>query len=243
MKRRVSLGRTLLAWLVLPAATTTMGLLALVFAILGSRAIPEACSRLWARLLLAAMGVRVQATFDPALDTGRTYVMVANHQSHLDVPCLIATWPGPLRFVAKRSLFAIPIFGQALAAMGHVPVVRGHSEQARAALSRAVGPLRTWVSVLFFAEGTRSRDGRLQPFKKGCLAMAEAASVPVVPVGLSGTFEILPRVSGWLSPGEVRVHFGAPLEGMERSDTPRAARIAVVREGVVDALARARPPS
>lgn len=243
VRRQISIPRTVATWVGLPVATTVFGSAAMISAYFGARALPESASRAWARWLLKLAGIELEVSIAAGADPEATYVLVGNHQSHFDVPCIMAAWPGPVRFVAKRSLFAIPLFGQALAAVGHISVVRGDSEQARAALRKAIGPLQQWVSVLFFAEGTRSRDGRLQPFKKGCLAMAESAQVPVAPVGVLGTRAVLPRDSGWIAPGVVRIHFGAPVEGMQSTDRPRSERIEVLRAAVARAMEEARSSS
>ncbi|MDF1565719.1 MAG: lysophospholipid acyltransferase family protein [Deltaproteobacteria bacterium] len=240
-QRRISALHTAATWAGLPLITGTFGSIAMVTALMGNREIPEWASRTWARWLLALAGVTLEISFDADAATDGHYVLVSNHTSHLDVPCIILAWPGPVRFVTKRSLFAIPVFGQALAAVGHIPVVRGNSDQAKAALQKAIGPLKEWVSVLFFAEGTRSRDGELQRFKKGCLALAEEAGVPLSPVAVVGTHEVLPRGSGLIAPGLVRVHFGAALEGLESAERPRGERIQELRDAVVRAMETTRP--
>jgi len=236
MNRRISLSRTAASWVCLPVLTGVFASLSMGSALCGARDLSEWSSRAWARWLLRLAGVTLEITIDPGIDPERTYVLVANHQSHFDVPCLMHAWPGPVRFVTKRSLFSIPLFGQAMAAVGHIPVIRGNSAQAKAALAKAIVPLKEWASVLFFAEGTRSRDGELKRFKKGCLAMAEAAQVPVAAVGISGIREVLPRGSGWIAPGLVRIHFGPALEGLERMERSRGERIEILREAVVAAI-------
>lgn len=225
---------------VIPAATAFFGSVAIAPGLLGNRSLPEWCTRGWSRTLLATAGVDLVHERHPDLDPERRYIFVSNHQSHLDVPCIVLSWPGPVRFLAKKQLFAIPIFGQALTALGHVKVDRGNRKQAQQSLAGAVEPLRNRVSLLFFAEGTRSDDGSLGRFKKGAVLMAEASHVPVVPLAVSGTREVLPKGSVQLRPGRVGVSVGAPMEGLDDPAVPREERVARLREAVGVQLERAR---
>lgn len=169
-------------------------------------------ARLWARCLVAAAGVRVEVELDPAIDPARGYVFLANHQSYFDIPALLATLPGQVRFAAKRSLFRIPIFGWSLAAGGFIPVDRADRSQARDVFAAAGERLREGISVLFFPEGTRSADGRLLPFQRGGFLVALKSGLPVVPVGISGAREVLPRHTLVIRPGTIRIRYGQPIE-------------------------------
>lgn len=231
----MGLFRTACALVTVPTATAVGGSLAIGSELLGRRDGSELCARLWGEALLGSMGVSVRCKLDEQIDPNRTYVLVSNHQSHVDVPVIIRHWPGPVRFVAKKSLSRVPIFGQALRTTGHIFIDRGNSEAAKARLSKQVEPVRSEVSVLFFAEGTRSADDSLLPFKKGFLYLAEAAGVPVVPVAVRGTRHVLARDTAWVEPGRVGVVFGAPMPGISDPERPRGERLAEVR-GAVEAL-------
>jgi 1-acyl-sn-glycerol-3-phosphate acyltransferase len=235
----LGLPRTAAALVTLPTATVGLGLPAIAIGALGGRRIPERLTRSWCDLVLTLAGADVRTTGLERLDPNRTYVFVANHQSHMDAPSIIRAWPGPIRFVAKKSLFRVPVFGQALWALGHIAVDRGDSARAQARLAREVDTVRHEISVLFFAEGTRSLDGSLGRFKKGCLAMAEAAGVPVVPVAVTGTRKILGKHQAWLESGRVGVAFGAPMPEAGDASRSRDARIAEVRAAVVRLLEEA----
>ncbi len=171
------------------------------------------CARLWAQCLLGAAGVRVEVELDPALSGGggggRVYV--ANHRSYFDIPILFAAAPANIRFVAKRSLFKIPIFGWSLAAGGFIPVDRADRSRARDVWAAAARRVAAGTSVVFFPEGTRSRDGAMLPFQRGAFLVALKAGVPVVPVGIEGARRVMPPGRFSATPGRVTVRFGAPV--------------------------------
>lgn len=168
--------------------------------------------RLWAHCLVASAWVRLEVEVDPAVDPGRGYVFLANHQSYLDVPVLLATLPGQVRFAAKKNLFKIPVFGWSIRAAGFIPVDRENRRQALEVYAIASARLRAGTSVLFFPEGTRSPDGRLHGFQRGGFLVAQKAGAAIVPVGVSGTFRLLPRHRFTVEPSTVRVRIGAPIE-------------------------------
>ena len=232
--------RTAAGLVVVPLATGLFGGLAIAPGLLGNRALPELCTRGWAHTVAAMAGVKLKSDIDPGLDQDKRYIFVSNHQSHLDIVSIVLSWPGPVRFVAKKQLFRIPIFGQALTAVGHIKVDRGNREQAQASLARALEPLKTRVSILFFAEGTRSETGELGRFKKGALSMAEASHAQVVPVGVVGTREILRKGSLQLHGGPVGVSIGLPVEGMDDTTVPREERLRRLRDAVAAQMDRAR---
>lgn len=167
-------------------------------------------ARLWCRVVLGTAGVRVRARPHTQSLSG-PYLIVANHQSLFDIPALATAWTGPFRMVAKQVLFYIPVFGWALWFGGFVPVDRSRRERAIAALSRAVDTLRRGTSVVMFAEGTRSPDGRLRAMKKGPFRLAQQTGVPLLPVTISGSRAVLPRQRWLPTPGTIDVVVGAPL--------------------------------
>ncbi len=169
-------------------------------------------ARLWSRGLLAASAVRVRVELDPALDPRRSYVFLANHQSLFDIPALLATSPGQLRMVAKKSLFRIPLFGWAIAAGGFIPVDRKDPSTARRTFSTAAARLRAGTSILLFPEGTRSMTDEIHPFQRGGFLLALKSGLPIVPVGISGTRAIQPRRSVVIRPGTAVLRYGAPIE-------------------------------
>ena len=136
-------------------------------------------------------------------------VIVANHVSFVDILVLLAVLPGTVRFLAKKGLFAVPLFGWALKVAGHIPVHRQDREAALTAYGEAAGMIRGGTTAIVFGEGTRSRDGRLKPLKKGPFVLAIRAGVPVVPACLLGTFEVLPKGSVAPNPHPIMLRVGA----------------------------------
>jgi 1-acyl-sn-glycerol-3-phosphate acyltransferase len=169
-------------------------------------------TRVWAAGLLAASGVRLAVFGTAGLASRASYVYLANHQSLFDIPALLRAIPGRFRFVAKQSLFRIPVFGWALAAAGFVSVDRTDRTAARQSFAAAEQWLRDGESILIFPEGTRSISGTLLPFKRGGFLLALRTGLPIVPVGIRGTLAVQPRGRRSIRPGVVEVHFGSPID-------------------------------
>lgn len=153
------------------------------------------------------------------VDAGkRAYVVMTNHQSLMDVPSVIATFPGRIRMVGKRELGEVPIWGHAMKAAGTVFVDRGNREQSIAALDTAKKQLREGTSIWIAPEGTRTRDGQLGPLKKGGFHLALQLGVPIAPAWITGTKAIIdPGSFGVRLHGHITVRWGAPIatEGVE----------------------------
>ncbi len=170
------------------------------------------CARTWGRLWLAASGIRVETSWEEGLDPKGDYIFLSNHASWFDIPALLMTLPGRVRFAAKRGLFQIPIFGWALAAGGFIPVDRHDRKRAQAALTAAQVGLAEGGSMLFFPEGTRSEDGRILPFQRGGFLLALKTGLPIVPVGVEGSHKAMRKGVFWVRPGRIHVRYGAPVD-------------------------------
>jgi 1-acyl-sn-glycerol-3-phosphate acyltransferase len=196
----------------------------------------------FARMVLWGMDVRLEVAGLENLERGVRYVVVPNHQSHLDVPALIRAFRDhPLRFVAKQELGRIPIFGRALKRSGTVFVTRSDTKRDLERMHAARAELLKHVSVLFFAEGTRSRDGRLQPFKKGAAVFGVQTGLPIVPVGIAGSYEILPRGMRLLKRGgTVALSVGRPIATADRTVEEREVLTGEIRDAVIEEIERAR---
>jgi 1-acyl-sn-glycerol-3-phosphate acyltransferase len=169
-------------------------------------------ARRWAKAILWAAGVRVILDGVENLLTDGPQIVVSNHQSWFDVFVLAAHLPVRYRFVAKQELGSIPVFGRSWKSCGHVSVDRGNREAAVEALDQAWREVREdRLTMILFAEGTRSLDGRLQPFKKGAFVLAVQGQVPIVPVAVVGSREIMAKGATRVRPGLVTVRIGTPI--------------------------------
>ena len=150
--------------------------------------------------------------------TDRAYVYMSNHQSHMDIPVLYATLPSTtIRMLAKRELFEIPIWGRGLRAAEFIEVDRGNHTRAMKSIDDAARLVRDGVSIYLAPEGTRSRDGRIAKLKKGGFHLALGTGAAIVPVGVRGTIDILPRGGKVMRTGQrVDVSIGVPIEVKDR---------------------------
>jgi 1-acyl-sn-glycerol-3-phosphate acyltransferase len=194
-----------------------------VIALSGQPERADAVIRGWCKAVIGATGAREDVGGLENLPAG-TCVLVCNHQSNFDAPFIFLRLPKHIRFVAKQELFRIPIFGAAVKAMGNIRVERTGTEGDRQRLEAAIEQVRTRTSILFFAEGTRSIDGKLRPFKKGAAILAIDAQVPIVPVAVAGAHEITPKGGLWVRSGRPLVlRVGKPIStaGLIRDDRDR----------------------
>ena len=168
-------------------------------------------ARGWARSVLAVVGVSVEVLHGDRLEGGKGMVVASNHESFCDILVLLSRLPFQVRFLAKRSIFRVPVLGWSIAAAGFVPVDRGRRERGGEVLERAARPLASGRSVVIFPEETRSRAGELLPFKKGAALLAARTGAPLLPIGLAGTRAVLPRGRLRMSPGRVVLCAGEPI--------------------------------
>jgi 1-acyl-sn-glycerol-3-phosphate acyltransferase len=195
----------------------------------------DRAAREWARGMLRGTRINVRLEGGERLDPTVPKVYIANHASQLDIWAILAEFPGTVRFVYKKGMDWIPLMGMAMRAARHIPIKRQVKSAAFAAYDEAASYIRAGSSAVVFAEGTRSRNGKLQPFKKGPFVLAIAAQAPVVPVLCEGTFELMPKGSWSPQPGTVTLKLGEliPTAGMNYedrarlADTTRAALIAM----------------
>jgi 1-acyl-sn-glycerol-3-phosphate acyltransferase len=174
-----------------------------------------AIMRIWSNGFLTASMVRVEATYDPGLEPGRSYIFLSNHQSLYDIPVLLATCPGQVRMMAKRGLFQIPVFGWGLWAGGFIPVDRADRSTARRSFASAAERLRAGTSIVLFPEGTRTLTDTLLPFERGGFLLALKSGLPIVPVGIRGTRAIRSRGGLRIHPGCAAVSYGAPIQAAD----------------------------
>ena len=179
-------------------------------------------------------GIKVKVVGLDRLDPGATYIFMSNHVSNLDPPILVPLIPHRTSVLVKKELFRVPILGRAMRLASLVPVDRSNRDAAIASLRAAAEVLARGIPMTIFVEGTRSFDGRLLPFKKGPFYLATESGVPVVPVTLVGTHQILPKRRFSIRKGEATVVFHSPLNPKQFSD--RDVLLAKVRDAIESAL-------
>ena len=170
----------------------------------------DRAQRRWGRGMLRWTGVQVRVEGGEKLSSAPA-VYIANHASFIDIWALLQELPGTVRFVFKKEMNRIPVLGLAMRSMQHIPIDRKNLSAAFAAYEEAAVLIRGGISAVVFAEGTRSRDGKLHTFKKGPFVLAIAAGVPVIPVLCEGTFAALPKGSMTPRRGRVTLRIGDPI--------------------------------
>jgi 1-acyl-sn-glycerol-3-phosphate acyltransferase len=171
----------------------------------------HALAVLWAKTVLRICGIRLTVRGSENLRRGQTYVYVANHASLLDIPCTLAGVPDRIRIVYKKELEAIPLFGWQLKWGNYIPIERANRSGAMRSLEEAARKIREGASVLLYAEGTRTTDGKLRAFKRGAFNLALRSGVPVIPLTINGTFHIIGRGSMVIHPARAELILGEPI--------------------------------
>jgi len=154
------------------------------------------------------------------IDTSKTYVFTANHESYLDTQAIFLQYPHYLYFIAKKELKYIPIVGWVIMAMGMIFVDRKNKERSKASMEKAAQMIAGGKNVISFPEGTRSKDGEIKRFKRGLFRLALMAEVDVVPVSVSGAFESMPPDTARMRSHPIHVHYGAPISHRDYIDKP-----------------------
>lgn len=191
-------------------------------------------TKAWGWGILKVAGVKVEIRGIEHLERGESYAFVANHASLLDIPAAVATLPFQLRFLAKKELFKIPLFGQATLAAGHIKIDRQNLESAVESLKQASVRLKkNRSSVWIFAEGTRSLNGEIGKFKKGGIILAVKMEIPIVPVSISGSRKLAPKGGKKMKSGKIIITVDKPIstEGYDVSN--RNALVKATRDIVV----------
>ena len=201
----------LVVWILL--STTVIGTIVILCSFFSrSGNGPHLLARAWANSILWASRAKVTVKGTEKLDPDRSYIYMPNHQSNADIPLLLGRLPVQFRWLAKAELFRIPLFGRAMRGVGYISIDRSNRKSAFESLARAALTIRNGTSVLIFPEGTRSRDGRILPFKKGGFVLAVDSGVPIVPVIIRGTREIIPKGRLLIRPAPVVMEILDPVE-------------------------------
>jgi 1-acyl-sn-glycerol-3-phosphate acyltransferase len=199
-------------------------------------------ARGWSGWVVSFAGVKIVVDNRANLDTKQPYVFMANHASSLDIWALFRVIPRRVRMIAKKQLGRIPLFGWVMWAGRFIFIDRKNGVAARRSIDEAGRRIHDGDSVVIFPEGTRTRDGTLGPFKKGGFHLAVKAGVPIVPVALRGTRELMPRGSLLLRSGTITAVIGEPIPTQGLSEEERANLNDRVRSAVEAMLAENEPP-
>jgi 1-acyl-sn-glycerol-3-phosphate acyltransferase len=169
-------------------------------------------ANLWARTLLRLASIRVNVIGRENVLRDQPQIFMANHQSDVDILIVLAHIPGQFRWIAKKELFKIPVFGKAMKNAGYIEIDRQNHEKALKSLDEAASKIREGKSVVTFPEGTRSKDGTIRPFKQGMFHLAIRAGVPIVPISIIGASEIMPKRTLMIKPGRVTMIINKPVD-------------------------------
>ncbi|MBF5043712.1 1-acyl-sn-glycerol-3-phosphate acyltransferase [Aggregicoccus sp. 17bor-14] len=189
--------------------------------------------RCWASMHWRITGSSLSVEPLPDVDWSKPHIFVMNHQSMMDIPCAFAAIPANIRFVAKHTLKYVPFLGWYMALTGMIFVNRSDRRKAMASLTLAGERIRAGANILAFPEGTRSKDGRILPFKKGPFLLALEAKVPIIPVAIDGTGQVLPAGSFRLRRSAIRMKLGRPIETAHRARSERDALLVEVRDALI----------
>jgi 1-acyl-sn-glycerol-3-phosphate acyltransferase len=235
----ISFLRTILTILTVFVVTTVLGITVIVAGLLGVKGKPDGIydtiPRWWSAAVLWAAGIRVRVHGLENGGQGEPRIFASNHVSWFDVPALARILPR-YKFVAKAELFKVPIFGRAMRTAGMVEIQRENRKAAFGAYDVAAERIRDGNSVVVFPEGTRGHSYPLRPFKKGPFVLAIAAGVPIVPVIVHGTIEIMRKGSFWVHPGTIDIHLLEPVTTTTVDYDHREVLMQSVRTRMADAM-------
>ena len=183
---------------------------------------------------LRIAGVKVETEGREELERSRSYIFMCNHISNLDAPIVVPVLPGRTSILVKKELFRIPILGWAMRMASLVPVDRSDRDSAISSIEKAAKVMKSGLHMMIYPEGTRSTDGGLLPFKKGPFHLALNTGVPVVPVTILGSLEMMPKGKTRIRAGIARVIFHQPIDPARFKD--RDELIEAVRRSIESSL-------
>lgn len=190
-------------------------------------------ARMWGRTLLVMSSVKVKVVGAENVLEGKPQIFMANHQSDYDIFVVLGHIPSQFRWIAKKELFKIPVFGKAMRGAGYIEIDRQHHEQALRSIDEAAEKIREGKSVMSFPEGTRSRDMTLKPFKQGAFHLAIQSGVPIIPISLVGTGQVMQKRSLQINPGNVVMVIDKPIETKDYTIETRHELIERVRNTIL----------
>ena len=236
-------------WVIVVAASVTVPVSLAVFTIsIFSSTSPliDPLIRFWARSIVRAAGIRLETENVERIERDGRYILVANHTSYFDIPCIYAAIPQPIRFLAKVSLFKIPIFGWALGRAGFIPIDRKNRRTAVKSFDLAAERIRKGNTIVVFPEEGRSATREMRPFQRGGFLLAIKSELPILPLAIDGMFELFPVGATRVKPGRVVIRVGTPIPTAEATVREKERLSQESRSQIVtmlDAASRAAQPS
>lgn len=217
-------------------ATLFLGTVCILAAFLFGQNAANSVAVLWSRISCFVIPVKVRITGKELYSRNRPYIIVANHQSMVDIPVLHG-WLGlKIKWIMKKELEHIPVFGYACKKLGCIYIDRHNRESAIRSIQDAGKKMKSGSSVIFFPEGTRTRDGRIQPFKKGAFRFAKDSGIPVLPITIKNTITILPPETLDLFPGTAMVQIHPPVDLSHVPDNELNHAVSRIRDTISGAL-------
>ncbi len=195
---------------------------------------PYRLGRIWSWLILRTNRVKLVIMGLDKIVRDRSYVFISNHMSQLDPVAIATKIQNPIRFVAKKSLAKIPIFGLAARLAKMIFIDRKDSSRAIAEINRYLADIKNGISALFFAEGSRGTDGTMRPFKKGGIIFALKGKLPIVPITIINSDRLLPRGQFWIKSGVIRIIIGDPIDTSQFSEGSRDELLVKVQSVIRD---------
>jgi len=205
--------RTIFVWFCIATSLLVLGSLVILtspFDRMGK--VIHRYGRLWGKICLLANRVKVRVEGTEHLKGEGPFIFMCNHQGSYDIFALLGSFPFRFKWLAKKELFSVPFFGWVLAAAGYVSVDRAGTRETVEAMNEAAQKVRKGMSLLIFPEGSRSPDGSIQPFKKGGFTLAIKSKVPIIPLSISGSREVMPKGKFTSASGEIRIRIDHPIE-------------------------------
>ncbi|PLX99831.1 MAG: 1-acyl-sn-glycerol-3-phosphate acyltransferase [Desulfuromonas sp.] len=199
-------------------------------------------ARWWGKVALWLGGVRIETTGSEHIEAHRPTIYMANHQSNFDIPILYSGLPIQFRWLAKKELFDVPFFGNAMQRAGYIPVDRGNRKRAIASMDYAADRIRQGASVIIFPEGTRSPDGNLLSFKKGGFMLALQSGAPIVPIAISGSRDLMPKNQLRIRGGTVNLTIFPAIDTTGLTENDRDHLIATVVSSISSAVTVSQEP-
>jgi 1-acyl-sn-glycerol-3-phosphate acyltransferase len=189
----------------------------------------------WSNGLVNAVRIK-KTVFDPfsiRIEPGKRYIIMSNHRSHYDIPLTILSLPASIRMLTKKELFKIPLWGRGMAAGEFICIDRKNIEQAKQDLKKAREKMEDGIVLWISPEGTRSRTGRMGPFKKGGFILAIEAGAQIIPVGIRGSEKVLqPETWEFFLDQKVEVYIGKPIDASAYTLEHKDKLIEVVRREI-----------